>query len=897
MPYLVLAPDGQTNESGLTVARPEDIRLLDPACGSGHMLTYAFDLLALIYAEDGYPPSEIPTRILQNNLFGLEICPRATQLAQLALVCKAREISESAFRQEINPQIVCLDNVHITADELGPYTKMFGLNSLLRGNALQQVHQFREASTLGSLIKPILEEHEISSLIASISLIDPGNDFVLRQTHEKIHRVLKQALMLCPRYHVVVANPPYMGGKTMAASLKQFAKDTYPDSWADLFAMFMDRSTVLTMPRGYSAMITMQSWMFLSTFEDFRESLLGRVAILSMAHFGSRAFDSIGGDVVSTTAFVMLNHRDNSNGVYIRLVDGENEEEKRDALLNDPTKRFYVAADTFDAIPGKPIAYWITPSMRRAFMELGPLEKIAAARIGMATGENSTYVRFWHEVAISEIGFQMASRKAAKESGAKWFPYAKGGAFRKWYGNSESVVDWSNDGHALQTTLHPAGKRIWAHNFNLEQIFRPAICWTVIAVAETGFRYHPEGYIFDAAAGLCQPKKVADNYFLLGVLNSKIAANTLKLINPTVNLHPGYLGRMPIPGDSRESVGKVVAECLAIAKRDWDNFETSWDFQTQPLLRPELKGATLEVSWGHWERLSNAAIKLMQGLETENNRILIDEFQLASELKPDADIEKITLARADVHRDIADFLSYAIGCMMGRYSLDHSGLILANAGDSLENYIKKVGKSLKKLSFAPDDDGIIPILDGEWFDDDIVARTRTFLRATFGDQSLDENLRFIEESLGKPLRKYFLTDFYKDHLQTYKKRPIYWMFSTPKKGFNALIYLHRYSRDTANKVLNRYVREYIHKLNARLKHLEHQLASEALSAREKTLFRKESEQLHKTIRECQEYERDILLPLAQKRVELDLDDGVKVNYLKLGEALAPIPGLAAAEDE
>ena len=371
----------------------------------------------------------------------------------------------------------------------------------------------------------------------------------------------------------------------------------------------------------------------------------------------------------------------------------------------------------------------------------------------------------------------------------------------------------------------------------------------------------------------------------------------LGFLAPTINFKSSDIAKLPIPpGGSLQDAAIFAKELIVIARSDWDNFETSWDFRDQPLLRPGLKGATLEVSWLNWEAQSTAAIHRMQELETENNRLFIGAYGLDGELQPEVPEEQITLARANARRDMAAFLSYAIGCMMGRYSLDAPGLILADAGGTLQDYLNKLPETVRQLTFTPDEDGIIPLLDREWFEDDIVARTREFLRATFGEETLEENIRFIEESLGKDLRKYYLTDFYKDHLRTYKKRPIYWLFQSSKKGFSALIYLHRYTRDTVNILLNTYLREYLHKLNARIEHLELVQATSG-NAREKTAARKESDTLRKILRECEEYEREIILPLAQQRIELDLDDGVKVNYLKLGKALAPIPGLAAKEED
>jgi primosomal protein N'' len=376
-------------------------------------------------------------------------------------------------------------------------------------------------------------------------------------------------------------------------------------------------------------------------------------------------------------------------------------------------------------------------------------------------------------------------------------------------------------------------------------------------------------------------------------MNSKVCEHFLNFISPTLGLEIGHIKALPVK--KAEGVADAARGMVAATRSDWDNSETSWDFRDQPLLRPGLKGATLEASWRNWEAESSAAIRRMQELETENNRLFIAAYGLDGELQPEVPEEQITLARAEARRDMAAFLSYAVGCMMGRYSPDHPGLILANAGDTLREFLKKVGKPLAELTFAPDEDGIIPVLDGEWFEDDIVARTRDFLRATFGEATLKQNLRFIEDSLGKSLDKYFLTDFYKDHLQTYKKRPIYWLFQSPKKGFSALVYVHRYTKDTVNTLLNKYLRDYLKKLEARINHLVHVEAT-ATATKEKTAARKESEKLRKDLKDCQDWERNVILPLAQQRLEIDLDDGVKVNYLKFVGAVQAIPGLAAKED-
>lgn len=420
--------------------------------------------------------------------------------------------------------------------------------------------------------------------------------------------------------------------------------------------------------------------------------------------------------------------------------------------------------------------------------------------------------------------------------------------------------------------------------------------WSTVTISQLSMRLSPIGQMFETKGSVCFFENRHDLEYGLAFANTSIVEKLLLALAPTADYHEGPLGKLPFIKAAEDVICDISRNCILLARSDWDNYETSWDFLDLPLVRKGLKDATLETSWQNWATQCTTAIHHMQELETENNRLFIKTYGLETELKPEVPEEQITLARADPRRDMAAFLSYAIGCMMGRYSLDKTGLILANAGETLQEYLATGGKSIEQVSFVPDEDAIVPVLDGEWFEDDIVARTRQFLRVTFGEATLEENIRFIEESLGKDLRKYFLTDFYKDHLQTYKRRPIYWMFQSPKKSFNALIYLHRYNKDTVNRLLNRYLRDYLQKIRSRLEHLEHVQAS-APTTREKTLASKESEALRKRLHECEAYERDVILPLAQQRLEIDLDDGVKVNYLKFGEALAPIPGLAAKEED
>ncbi|MBU3665705.1 MAG: BREX-1 system adenine-specific DNA-methyltransferase PglX [Chthoniobacterales bacterium] len=876
MPYYI---KGEPETDFLKIAQPEDIRLLDPAAGSAHMLTYAFDLLVKIYEEEGYPPSQIAELILTHNLHGLDICPRAAQLAQFALLCKAREVSRSAFRRAVAPKVLCLEEVRFEENELHDYVRALGLGDLFDQPVLKMLHQFEEAKSFGSLIQPCLDERAISDIRRAIEAKELGDQLFLRETHRKVLLVLEQAEALTQRYHVAVANPPYFGPKQMGASLKDFAKSHFPNSKTDLYAMFMERGFSLAKNNGYCAMVTMQSWMFLHSFEAFRIEVLSTKTILSLAHLGARAFDTISGEIVTVAAFCCANrYLDGYNSTFFRLVDG-NETIKDEALRERRNCYSHVSQKEFAAIPGSPVAYWIGDQVRAAFKNQHVFDLTISDGQNI-TADNERFVRNHWEVGSTTIG-----------KGEKWLLYAKGGPFRRWYGNLEAVVDWSPEARAhyrRDGSARIIPEYLW---------YRQGITWSRVGTALAGFRLLPENTTFDKVGSSVFLKSDDDKYLLLGLLNSPLAQTVLDLLNPSIDIQVKDVRNVPLPNDlNRQLVQELVSPSISIAKDDWDNFESSWDFRDQPLLRPGLKGATLEASWRNWQAQSTAAIRRMQELETENNRLFIAAYGLDGELQPEVPEEQITLARADQTKDAAALLSYAVGCMMGRYSLDQPGLILADAGATVEDYLSKVPKA----TFAPDEDGIIPVLDGEWFPDDVVARTREFLKAAWGAAHLDENMAWLEQALGKDLRKYFLRDFYKNHLSNeraygYKKRPIYWLLTSPNGSFQALLYLHRYTRDTVNTLLNRYLREFIHKLDARLNHLANVEAT-TTSTREKTAARKEADKLRKSLKECQDWERDVVLPLAQQRIELDLDDGVKVNYQKFPGLLAKIAGLEKKEE-
>lgn len=879
MPYYI---EGEAETEFIQISRPEEIRLLDPAVGSGHMLTYAFDLLYAIYEEEGYAPSEIAGLILTHNLYGVDIDQRAAQLASMALAFKAREKSRRFFQhdQMVRPHIIALQDVRFEEGELREYVRAFNLGDLFDRPVLELLHQFKDATTFGSLIQPCLDEEGIASIHRAVEDKDPGSQLFLRETHLKVLRVLEQAKYLTGRYHVVVANPPYMGG-VLNGLFANFIQKAFPDSTNDLSAAFIPRCLGLTVSRGFSALVTMHSWMFVSTLETLRRRILTEQQIVNLVHHGIGAFPSLNSKVVQTAAFVLKQGRPHRPPVFLDIREVPPARKEAASRL----KELVYDRLTQEQIRGLPIAtmaYWLTPRKATIFAEGSALSLVSKPRAGISTGENERFVRYWFEPSLGRIAFSAASR----QRDIPFYPHNKAGGYRKWYGHASFVLRY--DERALSEMASCPGFR---HD-NSGFYFEAAVSWGKVTSAMFSARYYPPGFTFDGAGLAIFPE---EPFPFLGLLNSVVFRDMIAALSQTLNFTVGDIGRFPLEKltASHGEPGRLAYE---IARADWDSFETSWDFTGLSWLRSGLKGETLAESWSNWKAQCDDAIRLMQELETKNNRLFIEAYGLQDELSPEVPEDKITLARADARKDVAAFISYAVGCMMGRYSLDRPGLVLADAGDTLANYLAKVGKPLDEVAFAPDADGIIPVLDGDWFEDDIVARIREFLRATFGEATLRENLRFIEESLGKDLRKYLLGDFYKDHLQTYKKRPIYWLVQSPRKGFSVLVYLHRYTRDTMNLVLNRYLRPYQERLRSRLAQLAHVLASDAVNARDETAARKEADKLTKTLRECEEWERQTLLPLAQARIELDLDDGVKVNYLKLGEALAPIPKLAAAEE-
>lgn len=898
MPYYIESAEPEAEF--IRIESPQDIRLCDPAAGSGHMLTYAFDLLYVIYEEEGYAPSEIPAMILRHNLTGIEIDARAAQLAALAMTLKARERSPRFFQQQyfVRPNIVELRDIDLAEGELLGYSEALGLDGLFTPPILKLMHQFEEAKNFGSLIQPCVGGTDVAFARGSVEARDLGSNLFLNETHKKVLRVLEQAEALSKRYHVIVANPPYMGSSAMNPSLRCLVDSCFPAYKADLFAVFVERGLLLGLNSAILGFMSPFVWMFVSSFKELRVRLTTTARLSSLIQLEYSGFS---GATVPICCFVVMNQTARGEAAFIRLASFRGPllqgPKALEAIQNNRCGWFYrVDPSRFASIDGRPFCFWAGDQVFRAFRTGRRLDSIAATRKGMASGNNARFVRQWFEVSLSSVGLGL-DREAAKASSFRWFPYSNGGAFRKWYGNDLEVVDWQDDGLRLQSERHESG-RIRAVNLNLEFIFRPGVSWTSITSSSQSYRLMPQGMLFSSAANSMFLNDQSGLEAILAFLNSHVAEHLSKCLNPTLNANPGDVSRLPILDnvlkDSR--IRQISMEALTLARADWDSSEVSWDFSSSPILAGRSPSSTVESAWTRWRDDKGQALQQMRSIETENNKLFINAYGLEKELSSDTPEDQITLMRADRRRDMASLISYSVGCIMGRYSLDRPGVILGNVGDGLAEYIEAVGRDLDELTLVPNREGTIPVLDEEWFADDIVARTREFLKVTFGEPALRDNIRFIEESLGRDLRSYFLTDFYKDHLQTYKKRPIYWMVQSPRRGFSVLIYLHRYTRDTMNIILNRYLREFQVKLRSKIEHLQRVRDSASASNREKAAVVKELTKLTKTLHECEEWERQTILPLAQARIELDLDDGVKVNYLKLGEALAPIPGLAAAEE-
>ena len=900
MDYYIKPEEPETDF--LRINSPEEIKICDPACGSGHMLTYAFDLLYAIYEEEGYEPADIPAKILTHNLYGIEIDERAGELAAFALTMKARAKQRRFFRKPVEPNVVVLENVTFTETEMQDVAALVGKGHFT-DELRETLAQFEQAKNFGSLIMPKLPEP--AQTLRVVEAGDFRDDLLLKELQTRLAAVLRMTEVLSHRYHVVVANPPYAGTGSVNLALNSFAKSNYPNSKADLFSMFIERNLKFVEIDGYSALVTMQSWLFLTAYERLRGFLLHKSTICSLVQIGYNSFPELNSKVAQAAAFVLKNGRSSISGEYLNLNDAPQASNKENVFrqYKDKNRKYVSHQDTFAKLPGKPIAYWISDEAGRAFVENPSVGDLADVKNGMSTTDNERFTRQWFEVSDERLERQSKSGVKARESRKKWFPYNKGGLFRRWFGNHGTVVNWQCDGRDIKKAAEGAsGGRIVSEEF----FFKPSLSWSKVSTGKFAVRYYDPGGIFDVAG----PSIFAEQetqLIIAAQLNGKTSFPFIEQLSPTINYEGGQVQSIPMKTDLLRSHTIVTngKTLIALARADWDSYETSWDFTTLPLLLPDHRGETLETSYAslhaHWRDMT----KEMRRLEEENNRIFIDAYRLQDELSPEVPIEEITLTCNPAYRygvkgsaedretrlladTMAELISYAVGCMFGRYALDKPGLIMGNQGETIEDYLKRVPEP----SFPADDDNVIPMLDGDWFTDDITERFREFLRIAFGEEHYEENLRFVEQALGKDIRKYVLKDFYNDHVRRYKKRPIYWLFSSPKGSFNALIYMHRYQPHTVGTVLE-YLRDFKdEKLQARKNHLEAVSISAGASQGDKTKALKEIEKINKILAELDDYERDVLYPLATEQVEIDLDDGVKANYPKFGDALKKIPGLS-----
>lgn len=881
--------DSAGNEDILNIQAPEDLTVCDPACGSGHMLTYAFDLLYEIYEEEGYAPSDIPGLILKHNLYGMEIDERAASLAAFALTMKARSRSRRFFKKQVEPNIQRIAPIAFEEGEVAE------LNDLYQVNLDSTVwNTYAKADVYGSLIQPPRELVELAaSSPESEDGIDTLFDPLLREHAED---VFTQTRYLARKYAAVVANPPYMGAKNMSGELKQFVQDHYEDGKADLFAAFILCNRQFIQHGAMLGMITMQSWMFLSSFEALRRKLLDSSSIETMAHLGAGAFDSIGGEVVSTAAFTLKNNSSSGNGTYIRLVDvsGDDNQSKAcvDAIKGDTDYLFEVNQHEFAQVPGSPIVYWLSKPMLDTFAKNKALEEIAEPRQGLATADNARFVREWWEPSNYKTGFDCELREESIERGTKWFPYNKGGEYRKWYGNQEFVVNWENDGKELEDFRPRSVIR------NPKTYFRPSISWSKISSGAPAFRYFPQGFIYDVAGTsiFCTNEQRKG---IIAYTNSSLAYAQLTAIAPTLNFEVGQIASLPIVNNDSKDAERNVDDLIAVSKADWDSFESSWNYHQFTLLDSKqgaqcndlLEDAVLHLR-EYWNRVSEE----QRQREIRNNELVADAYGVRDDVPCDVPLERVSLKRnvafaypkdtPEVRNEkfaqdvVKELISYAVGCMFGRYSLDKPGLILASQGETLDDYHAQIPNP----SFEPDADNVIPVTETDCFEDDIVTRFRRLLSVAFGKENLAANIAYIEQVLGKSIRKYFVNDFYNDHVKMYSNRPIYWQYSsqTNNKGsFKALVYLHRYTPKTTNVVLN-YLRDYTGKIAD---------IADGLERSDRTAGQKQAAKLRKAVLECKDYEDQTLYPLATRNLEMDLDDGVLVNYLRMGKALRSIPSI------
>lgn len=907
--------------------KPEDIKLIDPCMGSGHILVYAFDVFMQIYENAGWSQRDAAQSIIQNNIYGLDIDDRAAQLSYFAVLMKARQYDRRILTRGIEPNVYAVQESNgINRGQL----KYFGtgLTDTEKNVAVSQMegllNTLNDAKEYGSLLN--VEDYDWGLLEKFVENTDTESQisfdtYGLDETAEQLKRLIRIGKVMAQKYEVVATNPPYMSVNNAGKKVSDYVKEYYSNEKTDLYAAFITKCRNMLKNCGFQAMITQHGWMFLGTFENMRKGFL-HYDIINMVHLGARAFEEIGGEVVQTTSFVIRKTSNSSyKGIYARLVNAMTQKAKEEMFLNGES-RYVSSICNYENIPGSPIAYWISDSFIKAF-EGKLLGDYAYTKQGFATGNNELFLRLWTEVASSSAA--IGNKLNYIDDSFKWYPCNKGGSYRKWYGNNSYLANWQFDGKAMKEYEGSVIR-------NPQFYFKEGITWSSLA-NQLSLRYTPRGYVFESKGSMCFSKGEISLWYILGLLNCKITSMALGILSPTLDFHEGPMAKVPVvnSGNEGEIIG-LVKDNVRISKNEWDSYEISWDFKRHPLISvisqnravfDDTTDIDLAECYNCWENECNERFNQLKANEEELNRIFIDIYGLKDELSPEVEDKDVTVRKADLQRDIKSLISYAVGCMFGRYSLDKEGLIFAgenideiywkcqgfsplgNDGKVLEGY---AGVSLAdynygyfrdsddwenatRLSFRVNYDNIIPICDEEYFSDDIVSRLCEWVKIVYGEKSLETNLDFIAKALGNKgntsrevIRNYFLNDFFKDHCNTYSvtgsgKRPIYWLFDSGKQnGFKALIYMHRYDADTVGRVRT----DYLHKAQ---KYVETAMQSaqytidNATSASEKSKATKAVTKYTKQLAEMKIYD-EAIAHVANQRIEIDLDDGVKVNYAK-----------------
>jgi len=915
---------------GYAALTPEDIRCIDPCMGSGHILAYLFDVLMQIYRSAGYTDRDAAASVVEHNLYGLDIDDRAAQMAYFVVMMKGCHYDSRFLRRHLNPHVYAIqESGELTADALGRLGRQ-------ESTARALLDGFKNAKEYGSILQPKVTLEELDALQKQLREVDGASDMgsltdqlVAGQIVNVLYPLIEQARMLVQKYDVVVTNPPYMGSSGMNARLSDYVKKVYPDSKSDLFAVFIERCAQMDKRGGYQAMITQHAWMFLSSFEKLRAKLQ-LIDTVNMAHLGARGFDEIGGEVVQTTSFVMRSsHTKGYKGTYCRLIDGDSEKAKAEMFVSGEN-RYVTEQDNFSKIPGSPVAYWVSETVRKDFSET-TLNDLCPPKAGLSTADNDRFLRFFWEVDFNKIYFLGKSREDLKKLGnKKWIPMTKGGNFRKWYGNNEYVLNFANDGEELKYWLEhnpkdPKTKSYSRYIRNYDMYLQTGYSFNDVSAGQTSFRYQPNGYIPNARG----PFVYSTSKELLGYLNSNVCLMFLNIIAPTLTYNVGDVCKIPYKNIEDITIAERVDLNIEDAKEDWDSFETSWDFDEHPLIALR-NGAgygtdfrkwsyRVEDSYRAWEMVCNDRFNELKNNEEELNRIFIDIYGLQDELTPEVEDKDVTVRKADLTRDIRSLISYAVGCIFGRYSLDKTGLVFAG-GDFDKIYWKYKGQAAldengepigggyagislaeyhypkfhdtddwetaTSLTFEPDVDNVIPITDEEYFTDDLTGLFVAWVKKAFGQDYLEQNLAFIAKALGTKgtspravIRNYFLNGFYADHVKIYQKRPIYWLYDSGKQnGFKALIYMHRYNADTSGLVRADYLYKMEQVYESEIARMDDAIAHGA--SREVAQATKRKEKLVKQLKECKDYD-DRLGHIALARIPIDLDDGVKVNYDKV----------------